>query len=140
MSIPHQPRVLSVLVGVNELARLLADGKSSVVANWRTRSATFPAPQSGGTQPRFDVFEVLDWLATDGPKGRPLPEIRPTWWWHKMVETYADQADDPEPRRTLVSLVLLRYLLHHNQVPVGQAAVGGARTGSVGPDRLAGGR
>jgi hypothetical protein len=122
-----QPTHLPVLVGVSDIARLTGQSNPSVVTNWRSRSATFPADRTAGTQPRFDLGEVIRWFEQDGPRGARVPEIPPATWWAMLVRAFHAQlrafhaqlrANGPErgssgrdeARATLAALVALRHL------------------------------
>jgi hypothetical protein len=115
-----QPTHLPVLVGVSDIARLTGQSNPSVVTNWRSRSATFPTDRTAGTQPRFDLGEVIRWIEQDGPRGAQVPEIPPATWWAMLVRAFHAQlrANGPErrssardeARATLAALVALRHL------------------------------
>jgi hypothetical protein len=102
---------LPILVTVSEIAGLFAEGRLSVVTNWRARSATFPADRSAGsTQPVYEIDEVIDWLRTDGPRDRSVEAPDPMWWWSKSIEAVTSQVGADTARSFLVALVLLRHL------------------------------
>jgi hypothetical protein len=109
---------LSVLVGVTDIARLTGQRHPSVVTNWRSRSATFPPDRTAGTQPRFDLTEVIAWLRNDGPRGSQVPEIPPGTWWAMMARAFYAETNTSSgrtrnglsPRAVLAALVLLRHL------------------------------
>lgn len=103
----HNPS-LPVLLGVSDLARLLGVAPS-VLTNWRSRSTRFPADRSAGTQPQFDVVEVLEWLRHSGPRSRPVPRLDPLVWWGTLARAFHAQTAIRQARRTLAALVLLRH-------------------------------
>jgi hypothetical protein len=111
---------LSVLVGVSDIARLTGQRNPSVVTNWRSRFPTFPPDRTAGTQPRFDLAEVIGWLGHEGPRGTRAPEIPAATWWEMLARAFAAQSTmtdsgqrtpnaDPA-RAVLAALVLLRHL------------------------------
>lgn len=105
---------LSVLLGSSDIARAFDLGNAAVVTNWRSRSADFPAERVGGTQPKFDLVEVYEWLRDSGPRGRELPTISGEQWWRLLVGAFLRQATVPSPRNTMAALVLLEHLLQHD--------------------------
>ena len=105
---------LSILLGSSDIARAFDLGNAAVVTNWRSRSTDFPAERVGGTQPKFDLVEVYEWLRDSGPRGRELPTISAERWWRLLVGAFLRQATVPSPRNTMASLVLLEHLLQHD--------------------------
>jgi hypothetical protein len=103
---------LTVLVGATEIARLVKVSNPAVVTNWRSRSPDFPLERSGGTQPKFDLIEVLEWLRLSG---REVPPISATSWWRKLVRAFALQAAAPAPRATMVALLVLHRATRDSQ-------------------------
>lgn len=120
---PHLP----MLVSATELAQLFELSTPAVVTNWRSRSASFPAERSGGSQPRFDLAEVLEWLRFDGPRGRERLTITPLKWWGEVVRAYVTVAQPQQvrtesrptrpARNTVLALVLLRHQLVGREQP-----------------------
>ncbi|MFZ9628614.1 MAG: hypothetical protein ACO3C1_04600 [Ilumatobacteraceae bacterium] len=102
---------LEVLLRVADIRDLAGVGTSAVVTNWRARSPSFPEPRVGGSQPLFELEEILEWLRLDGPRGRTMKEPDPVWLWPRVVEAFLQQAEVTEPRTTLVALVAVRHLL-----------------------------
>lgn len=104
---------LQVLAGASDLARAFGLPTPAVVTNWRSRFPDFPAERIGGSQPKFSLVEVYEWLRDSGPRGRELPAISPEEWWKLLVGAFVRQADVPSPRNTLAALVLLEHLVRH---------------------------
>ena len=104
---------LQVLAGASDLSRAFGLPTPAVVTNWRSRFPDFPAERIGGSQPKFALVEVYEWLRDSGPRGRELPVINPEAWWKLLVGAFVRQADVPSPRNTLAALVLLEHLLRH---------------------------
>jgi hypothetical protein len=111
-------QALLLLVGVTDLQRLLELKTPAVVTNWRTRSNDFPADRSDGTQPKYNLLEVLAWLRDSGPRGTEPPTIGPTRWWELSAKAFHRQANVPSTRRTMVALVLLWHQLLHDHALV----------------------
>ena len=106
----YTPR-LSVLVGPSEIARVLQLKTPAVVTNWRARSTDFPAERVGGSQPKFDLIEVYEWLRDKGPRTSALPQVSPSAWWRLLVDGFQRQANVEAPRSTMIALLLLRHVL-----------------------------
>lgn len=100
-----------VLLGVSELARLLDLAGPAIITNWRSRFPDFPAERVGGTQPKFDLVEVMEWLRDSGPRGREVPKIAPLEWWRQLTRAFTLAVDDTSPRNLLVAVVLLHHVL-----------------------------
>lgn len=131
MASQAQPQ-LEILLRVVDIVDLTGVGGSAVVTNWRARSPKFPQPRIGGSQPLFELRDILDWLRFDGPRGREVVEPTAAWRWPRYVEAYFQQADQPEPadrRSALVALVAVRHLL--GAAPAWAALVGAADPGAA---------
>lgn len=100
-----------MLVGVSEIADLAGVKGAAVVTNWRVRSSRFPEPKVGGTQPRFDLDEVMQWLRHDAPRGRVAPEVDPDWLWPRLVDAFAREAGMTDVRPLLAALVAVRHVV-----------------------------
>lgn len=100
-----------MLVGVSEIADLAGVKGAAVVTNWRARSSRFPEPKVGGTQPRFDLDEVMQWLRHDAPRGRVAPEVDPDWLWPRLVDAFAREAGVADVRPALAALIAVRHLV-----------------------------
>jgi hypothetical protein len=136
-------QALLLLVGVTDLQRLLELKTPAVVTNWRTRASDFPADRSDGTQPKYNLLEVLTWLRDSGPRGTQPPSITPKKWWELSAKAFHRQANVPSTRRTMVALVLLWHQLLHDHTVVTnggrdrwQALVQAAEHGNVGRSGL----
>jgi SAM-dependent methyltransferase len=105
-----------VLVNATDISELAGVSNPAVVTNWRSRSADFPTDRSGGRQPKFDLVEVLEWMRRSG---RALPGITPPEWWEMLVRAFALQATVPNPRSTLVAVLVLRHAAHDGRTPDG---------------------
>ena len=66
------PSQLEILLRVADIRDLAGVGTSAVVTNWRARSPKFPEPRVGGSQPLFELHEVLDRLRGGGIVEAPL--------------------------------------------------------------------
>lgn len=106
----HFPH-LEILVGVADIAGLAKVNGSAVVTNWRSRFPTFPEARVHGSQPKFELEEVLDWLRHDGPRGRSMPDPDPMWRWQRLVEAFGAAHSTAEARAQAAALVAVRTLL-----------------------------
>ena len=105
------PRPLEVLVSISDIVDLVGATGPAVVTNWRARFSTFPEPRVHGTQPRFELEEVLDWLRHDGPRNRSVPEPEPMWMWQRLVEAFGAAHSPSEARTRVAALLAVRHLL-----------------------------
>lgn len=112
---------LPVLVGLSEIARITGASSPAVVANWRARSSDFPPERVSGTQPRFSLTEVYDWLLHSGPRGREVKPLEPGTWYRQVLRSFHTTAALPSTRGAAVALVLLQHLLLTGSIGGGEA-------------------
>ena len=109
---------LSVLVGMSDLRDALHLNSPSVVANWRSRFANFPAAKVSNP-PLFELVEVLDWLLEKpGTSGRSRYGVSVRRWYRLVVRSFLGQAGPgsesvgtSSARNTAVAVVLLHHLV-----------------------------
>lgn len=105
------PDRLEVLVGIPDIVDLAGVKGPAAVTNWRARYPTFPEARVQGTQPRFELEEILDWLRHDGPRGRSVPDPDPMWRWERLVGAFGAAHSSAEARTSAAALVAVRQLL-----------------------------
>lgn len=103
---------IPVLVGLTGIAELTGRSNPAVVANWRTRLEGFPPARSADKHPKFDLVEVLEWYRDQGPRTSDSAPVTMTNVWPLLVAGFHSSASVPAPRESMVSLVLLHFILH----------------------------
>ena len=97
-----------VLLGPSELARALRLRSPSVVTNWRARSPEFPDDRIGGSQPRFDLVEVVEWMLDHGPRSATTHMVTAIDWWGYLCEAFTLSRPTETPRHTVAALLAVR--------------------------------